>query len=59
MKYMIKKQEQTYPHSLHPGHGPEGPESSEGPHGLEGLDPAGPQQRGREVDQGHLHPRLV
>ena len=44
----------TYPHALHPGHGPERSEGAQGPHGLEGLDAPSPQQRSREVDQRHL-----
>ena len=45
---------ETYPHALHPGHGPQRSEGAQGPHGLEGLYAPRPQQRSREVDQGHL-----
>ena len=44
----------TYPHALHPGHGPEWPECPECPHGLECLDTPRTQQGRREVDQRHL-----
>ena len=40
-------------HALHLSHGAERPQGSQRPHSLEDGDVGGPQQAGREVDDGH------